>query len=159
MFRVRVRAPEARHTQPTAGCRARQSVQPSTVGGADSGVDNGKQGQGRKRPVLVEPLGVFLLVVVPAASLAEPAGARTSCQPRRGTGTTRRTGGVEGTSRGAAELLRQVPGIHIDQAGACGGISSVYVRGSNPNFTVLRLMESKSMILPRAVGALLISQC
>lgn len=60
---------------------------------------------------------------------------------------------------GATELLRQVPGIHIDQAGACGGISSVYVRGSNPNFTVLRLMESKSMILPRAVGALLISQC
>jgi vitamin B12 transporter len=59
---------------------------------------------------------------------------------------------------GATELLRQVPGIHIDQAGACGGISSVYVRGSNPNFTVLRLMESKSMILPRAVGALLIFQ-
>jgi vitamin B12 transporter len=35
------------------------------------------------------------------------------------------------------ELLRQVPGVHIDQAGARGGISSVYVRGSDPNFTVV----------------------
>ncbi len=37
------------------------------------------------------------------------------------------------------ELLRQVPGVHIDQAGARGGISSVYVRGSDPNFTVVLL--------------------
>jgi len=35
------------------------------------------------------------------------------------------------------ELLRQIPGVHIDQAGARGGISSVYVRGSDPNFTVV----------------------
>jgi vitamin B12 transporter len=35
------------------------------------------------------------------------------------------------------ELLRQVPGVHIDQAGARGGISSVYVRRSDPNFTVV----------------------
>jgi TonB-dependent Receptor Plug Domain len=35
------------------------------------------------------------------------------------------------------ELLRQSPGVHIDQAGARGGISSVYVRGSDPNFTVV----------------------
>ena len=38
---------------------------------------------------------------------------------------------------GVTELLRQVPGVHIDQAGARGGISSVYVRGSDPNFTVV----------------------
>jgi len=37
------------------------------------------------------------------------------------------------------ELLRQVPGVHIDQAGGRGGISSVYVRGSDPNFTVVLL--------------------
>jgi putative transposase len=103
-LRVRVRAQEERHTQPTAGCLARQSVQPSTVGGADSGVANGKHVQGRKRPVLVETLGLFLLVVVPAASLAEQAGARTICQQLRGTGKTRRTGWVDGTERGAEWL-------------------------------------------------------
>jgi putative transposase len=96
-LRVRVRAQEERHKQPTAGCLARQSVKPSTVGGADSGVDNGKKVQGRKRPVLVAPQGLFLRVVVPAASLAEQAGARTICQPRRGTGKTLRTGWVDGT--------------------------------------------------------------
>jgi outer membrane cobalamin receptor len=36
-----------------------------------------------------------------------------------------------------AEPLRQVPGVHIDQAGTRGGISSVYVCGSDPNFTVV----------------------
>jgi len=35
------------------------------------------------------------------------------------------------------ELLRQVPGVHMDQAGARGSVSSVYVRGSDPNFTVV----------------------
>jgi vitamin B12 transporter len=37
------------------------------------------------------------------------------------------------------ELLRQVPGIHIDQAGSRGGTSSVYLRGSDPNFTVVMI--------------------
>ena len=35
------------------------------------------------------------------------------------------------------ELLRQVAGVHIDQAGARGSVSSVYLRGSDPNFTVV----------------------
>src|SRR5262245_11887033 len=35
------------------------------------------------------------------------------------------------------ELLRQVPGVHIDQAGARGSVSSVYTRGSDPNFTAV----------------------
>jgi vitamin B12 transporter len=35
------------------------------------------------------------------------------------------------------ELLRQMPGVHIDQAGSRGGTSSVYLRGSDPNFTVV----------------------
>ena len=37
------------------------------------------------------------------------------------------------------ELLRQVPGVHIDQAGSRGGTSSVYLRGSDPNFTVVMI--------------------
>jgi outer membrane cobalamin receptor len=35
------------------------------------------------------------------------------------------------------ELLRQVPGVHIDQTGARGSVSSVYTRGGDPNFTVV----------------------
>jgi iron complex outermembrane receptor protein/vitamin B12 transporter len=33
------------------------------------------------------------------------------------------------------EALRQVPGLHVDQTGARGGLSSVYIRGGDPNFT------------------------
>src|SRR4029453_4356138 len=40
---------------------------------------------------------------------------------------------------GVTELLRQVPGVHIDQAGSRGGTSSVYLRGSDPNFTVVMI--------------------
>lgn len=35
------------------------------------------------------------------------------------------------------DLLRQVPGLHVDQAGGRGSISSVYLRGGDPNFTVV----------------------
>ena len=37
------------------------------------------------------------------------------------------------------ELLKTVPGIYIDQLGSRGGISSVYMRGGDPNFTVVLL--------------------
>ena len=35
------------------------------------------------------------------------------------------------------ELLREVPGVHIDQAGGRGSVSSVYLRGGDPNYTVI----------------------
>lgn len=35
------------------------------------------------------------------------------------------------------DLLRQVPGLHIDQPGARGSVSSVYIRGGDPNFTLV----------------------
>ncbi len=35
------------------------------------------------------------------------------------------------------ELLRFTPGLHIDQPGGRGGISSVYLRGADPNFTLV----------------------
>jgi vitamin B12 transporter len=38
-----------------------------------------------------------------------------------------------------AGLLQQVPGIHIDEMGTRGGLSSLYVRGGNPNFTLILL--------------------
>jgi vitamin B12 transporter len=36
-----------------------------------------------------------------------------------------------------AEALRQVPGLHIDQPGGRGSVSSVYLRGGDPNFSVV----------------------
>ncbi|MDH3599563.1 MAG: TonB-dependent receptor [Candidatus Tectomicrobia bacterium] len=33
------------------------------------------------------------------------------------------------------DLLRQIPGMHIDQPGARGSISSIYLRGGDPSFT------------------------
>jgi outer membrane cobalamin receptor len=35
------------------------------------------------------------------------------------------------------ELLRSVPGLHIDQNGGRGGVASVYTRGADPNFTLV----------------------
>ena len=35
------------------------------------------------------------------------------------------------------ELLRSVPGLHIDQNGGRGGGASVYMRGADPNFTLV----------------------
>jgi vitamin B12 transporter len=35
----------------------------------------------------------------------------------------------------AIDLLRRVPGIHVDQPGGRGGVSSIYLRGADPNYT------------------------
>jgi outer membrane cobalamin receptor len=36
-------------------------------------------------------------------------------------------------------VLQQIPGIHLDEMGSRGGISSVYLRGADPNFTLIML--------------------
>ncbi|MGB2692785.1 MAG: TonB-dependent receptor [Thermodesulfobacteriota bacterium] len=36
-----------------------------------------------------------------------------------------------------SELLQQVPGLYVDQPGSRGGVSSVYIRGGDPNFTLV----------------------
>jgi len=64
-------------------------------------LDNGKKGKGRKRHGLVDTLGLFLIVVVTAVSLADPAGARKIFQQRRGTGKKLRKVWGDGTYRGA----------------------------------------------------------
>ncbi len=39
-------------------------------------------------------------------------------------------------ARNVPDLLRQVPGLHVDQAGG-GAVSSLYLRGADPNYTVV----------------------
>ncbi|MEZ5564758.1 MAG: TonB-dependent receptor [Gammaproteobacteria bacterium] len=38
----------------------------------------------------------------------------------------------------ASDLLRDVPGLHVNQPGA-GGVTQIFIRGSEPNFTVFML--------------------
>jgi len=42
-------------------------------------------------------------------------------------------------AKNVSELLRTVPGVFIDQQGGRGGISSIYLRGADPNFTLILL--------------------
>src|ERR1044072_5621941 len=36
-----------------------------------------------------------------------------------------------------ADLLRRVAGVHIDQVGGRGGTGSLYMRGADPNYTLV----------------------
>lgn len=41
--------------------------------------------------------------------------------------------------RTSVELIRELPGVWADQPGGPGGLSSVYVRGADPNFTLVMI--------------------
>lgn len=41
--------------------------------------------------------------------------------------------------RTSVELMREAPGVWADQPGGPGGVSSVYVRGADPNFTLIMI--------------------
>ena len=98
-LRAEVRRRAGRHKHPTAGCLDSQSVKTSAVA-AERGFDKGKQVNGRKRHVLVDTLGVLLVVVVTAASVSEPAGARLLFKRLGGAGKKLRKIWVDGTYRG-----------------------------------------------------------
>jgi vitamin B12 transporter len=45
----------------------------------------------------------------------------------------------ENQSSSVTEALRSVDGLHVDQAGARGSVSSLYLRGGDPNYTVVMI--------------------
>ena len=74
-MRARIREEAGRHTHPTEGCLDSQSVK-TTARGGERGYESGTKVQGRKRHLLVDTRGLLMAVVVTAASVSDPAGAR-----------------------------------------------------------------------------------
>ena len=98
-LRAEVRRRAGRHKHPTAGSVDSQSVKTTQVPG-DRGYDKGKNVNGRKRHLLVDTMGLLLAVVVTAASVSDPAGARLLFARLGGACKKLRKIWVDGTYRG-----------------------------------------------------------
>lgn len=98
-LRAEVRRKAGRHKHPTAACLDSQSVKTSSAA-SERGFDKGKLVSGRKRHVLVDTMGLVLAVVVTAASVSDPAGARQVFRRMGGAWKNLRKVWVDGTYRG-----------------------------------------------------------
>ena len=106
-WRTRVRQEEGRHKHPTAGCLDSQSGKTTELGG-ERGYDKGKNVKGRKRHLWVDTLGLLMAVIVTAASVSDPAGARLLCARLGGACKKLRLIWVDGAYRGQlVEWVRQ----------------------------------------------------
>jgi putative transposase len=72
-LRQRERRGQGRQAEPSAGSVESQGIQTVTHA-TEGGVDGGKQGKGRKRPPLVDTLGLLIAVVVTAATTDDRGG-------------------------------------------------------------------------------------
>jgi len=98
-LRAELRRRNGRHKHPTAGCLDSQSVKSTSVRGV-RGYDSGKQVKGRKRHLLVDTMGLLLAVVVTAASVSDPKGAKLLFKRMGGHCKKLRRIWVDGTYRG-----------------------------------------------------------
>ncbi len=101
-LRKYVRRAAGRKAKPTAGSVDSQSVKAAANRGV-RGYDGGKRLTGRKRHLLVDTMGLLLAVVVTAASVSDPAGARQLFGTLRGIGGKVRRVWTDGTYRGTLE--------------------------------------------------------
>lgn len=104
-LRAKVRQKDGRHKHPTAGSLDSQSVKSRFVPGL-RGDDAGKRVTGRKRHALVDTMGLLLAIVVTAASVSDPVGARLVLRQLGGACKNLRKIWVDGTYRG--QLLEWV---------------------------------------------------